>query len=159
MDLEKLLNIHGLGRAKASQIISAIELSRRYLIDTQTYKISSSKDVYEELIEYKNRQQEYFIALYLDGANNLLDKKIITIGTLNQSLVHPREVFAYAIEKRCASIIVAHNHPSGILSPSSEDINVTKRLKESAKILGIELLDHIIFTKEGFYSFQEEGLL
>ena len=159
MDLEKLLNIHGLGRAKASQIISAIELSRRYLIDTQTYKISSSKDVYEELTDYKNRQQEYFLALYLDGANHLIDKKVITIGTLNQSLVHPREVFAYAIEKRCASIIVAHNHPSGILSPSSEDINVTKRLKESARILGIELLDHIIFTKEGFYSFQEEGLL
>jgi len=159
MDLEKLLDIHGLGRAKASQIISAIELSRRYLIDTQTYKISSSKDVYEELTDYKNRQQEYFMALYLDGANNLIDKKVITIGTLNQSLVHPREVFAYAIEKRCASIIVAHNHPSGILSPSSEDINVTKRLKESAKILGIELLDHIIFTKDGFYSFEEEGIL
>ncbi len=159
MDLEKLLKIHGLGRAKASQIICAIELSRRYLIDTQTYKISSSKDVYEELSDYKNRQQEYFIALYLDGANHLIDKKVITIGTLNQTLVHPREVFAYAIEKRCASIIVAHNHPSGILSPSNEDINVTKRLKESAKILGIELLDHIIFTKEGFYSFQEEGLL
>lgn len=159
MDLEKLLKIHGLGRAKASQIISAIELSRRYLIDTQTYKISSSQDVYDELSDYKNRQQEYFLALYLDGANHLIDKKVITIGTLNQSLVHPREVFAYAIEKRCASIIVAHNHPSGILSPSNEDINVTKRLKESAKILGIELLDHIIFTKEGFCSFQEEGLL
>ena len=159
MDLEKLLKIHGLGRAKASQLISAIELSRRYLIDTQTYKISSSQDVYDELSDYKNRQQEYFLALYLDGANHLIDKKVITIGTLNQSLVHPREVFAYAIEKRCASIIVAHNHPSGILAPSSEDINVTKRLQHSAKILGIELLDHVILTREGFYSFKEEELL
>lgn len=159
MNLEKLLQVHGLGLAKASQIISAIELSRRYLIDTQTYKISSAKEVYQELKEYKNKQQEYFLTLYLDGANHLLDKKVITIGTLNQSLVHPREVFSYAIEKRCASIIVAHNHPSGILSPSNEDINVTQRLNDSAKILGIELLDHVIFTKDGFYSFQEEGLL
>lgn len=159
MSLEKLLQVHGLGLAKASQIISAIELSRRYLIDTQTYKISSANEVYQELKEYKNKQQEYFLTLYLDGANHLLDKKVITIGTLNQSLVHPREVFSYAIEKRCASIIVAHNHPSGILKPSNEDLNVTQRLKDSAKILGIELLDHVIFTKDGFYSFEEEGLL
>lgn len=159
MSLEKLLQVHGLGLAKASQIISAIELSRRYLIDTQTYKISSAKEVYQELKEYKNKQQEYFLTLYLDGANHLLDKKVITIGTLNQSLVHPREVFSYAIEKRCASIIVAHNHPSGILKPSNEDLNVTQRLKDSAKILGIELLDHVIFTKDGFYSFEEKGLL
>lgn len=158
LNLDKLLRIHGLGRAKASQLISAIELSKRYLIDTQHYKINSAYDVYEELSSYKNKQQEYFLALYLDGANHLLETKIITIGILNQSLVHPREVFSYAIEKRCASIIVAHNHPSGILIPSEEDIKVTKRLKESAKILGIELLDHVIFTKEGFYSFQEKGV-
>ncbi|WP_417326982.1 RadC family protein [Halarcobacter sp.] len=159
IDLEKLLKIHGLGKAKACQIISAIELSRRYLIQNQNIKITSSQDVYQELKAYKNKQQEYFLALYLDGANNLLETKVITIGTLNQSLVHPREVFSYAIEKRCASIIVAHNHPSAILKPSSEDIEVTQRLKESGKILGIELLDHIIFTKDGFYSFQEKGVL
>ena len=159
LTIEKLLSIHGLGQAKASQILSAIELSKRYLIENQSIKISSAKDVYEQLIEYKNKQQEYFIALYLDGANHLIEKKIITIGILNQSLVHPREVFSYAVEKRCASIIVAHNHPSGVLEPSSEDISVTKRLHSSAKILGIELLDHVVFTKSGFYSFQEEGLL
>jgi DNA repair protein RadC len=159
MDLETLLKIHGLGKAKASQIISAIELSKRYLIDTQHYKISSAKEVYDELSPYKNKQQEYFLSLYLDGANNLIETKIITIGTLNQSLVHPREVFSYAIEKRCASIIVAHNHPSGILKPSSEDITVTQRLKEAGQILGIELLDHIIFTKDAFVSLKEEGVL
>jgi DNA repair protein RadC len=148
-----------LGVAKASQILSSIELSRRYLITNQNTKITTANHVYNELQIYKNKQQEYFIALYLDGANHLLDTKVITIGTLNQSLVHPREVFSYAIEKRCASIIVAHNHPSGVLSPSSEDMEVTHRLKESAKILGIGLLDHVIFTKEGFYSFQEEGML
>ncbi len=159
LNLEKLLSIHGLGKAKASQILSAIELSKRYLIQSNHKRISSSEDVYKELQAYKYKQQEYFLALYLDGANHLIDTHIITIGTLNQSLVHPREVFSYAIEKRCASIIVAHNHPSGILKPSYEDISVTKRLQESAKILGIELLDHIIFTKNGFYSLQEEGIL
>ncbi|MFA7084386.1 MAG: DNA repair protein RadC [Arcobacteraceae bacterium] len=159
LSLEKLLQIHGLGKAKASQILSAIELSKRYLKLKKSVKISSSQDVYNELKPYYKKQQEYFLTLYLDGANYLLETKIITIGTLNQSLVHPREVFAYAVEKRCASIIVAHNHPSGILKPSSEDINVTQRLKESGKILGIELLDHIIFTQEGFLSLKEEGVL
>ena len=158
LNLEKLLCIHGLGQAKASQILSSIELSRRYLIK-QNKKITSAKDVYEELKEYHNKKQEYFLALYLDGANHLIQTKIITIGILNQSLVHPREVFSYAIEKRCASIIVAHNHPSGILEASNEDINVTKRLKESGKILGIELLDHLIITNDGFVSLKEEGVL
>ena len=158
LNLEKLLSIHGLGLAKASQILSSIELSRRYLIK-QNKKITSANDVYEELKEYHNKKQEYFLALYLDGANHLIQTKVITIGILNQSLVHPREVFSYAIEKRCASIIVAHNHPSGILEASSEDINVTKRLKESSQILGIELLDHLIITNDGFVSLKEEGIL
>ncbi len=159
IDLKSLQNIHGLGTAKASQILSAIELSRRYLIKEPHKKISCANDVFEELKPYKNKQQEHFLTLYLDGANNLCETKVITIGTLNQSLVHPREVFSQAIEKRCASIIVAHNHPSGILEASREDIEVTQRLKESGKILGIELLDHIIFTKDAFVSLKEEGVL
>ena len=159
LDLKKLLSIHGLGSAKASQILSALELSKRLLIESQNIKITTPKDIYEELRAYRKKQQEYFIALYLDGANCLLETKVITIGTLNQSLVHPREVFSDAIEKRCASIIVAHNHPSGILEASSEDLEVTQRLKQSGKILGIELLDHIIFTSEAFVSLKEEGVL
>lgn len=159
LSLETLLKIHGLGKAKASQILSAIELSKRYLNQKNSIKINNSNDVYNELKSFSQKKQEYFFALYLDGANHLIDTKVITIGTLNQSLVHPREVFAYAVEKRCASIIVAHNHPSGILKPSSEDMSITQRLKESGALLGIELLDHLIFTSEGFMSLQEEGLL
>jgi len=158
IDLEKLLQIHGLGIAKASQIVSAIELSKRYLLK-QHKTITSAKDVYEELKEYYNKKQEYFLCFYLDGANRICQKRVITIGTLNQSLVHPREVFAPAIENRCASIIVAHNHPSGNLSPSSEDLSITHKLQQSGKILGIELLDHIIFTKDGFISLKEELLI
>ncbi|MBU3015053.1 DNA repair protein RadC [Poseidonibacter lekithochrous] len=157
--LEMLTSIHGLGKAKAAQILSSIELSKRYLSDKQKIRISSSRDVYEELIPYKDKQQEYFLAIYLDGANHLVNTEVISIGTLNQTLVHPREVFSYAIEKRCASLILAHNHPSGVLSASLSDINITKRLQESAKILGIDILDHVIFTSEGFYSFKEEGIL
>jgi len=157
--LEMLTSIHGLGKAKAAQILSSIELSKRYLSDKQKIRISSSRDVYEELIPYKDKQQEYFLAIYLDGANHLVNTEVISIGTLNQTLVHPREVFSYAIEKRCASLILAHNHPSGVLSASLSDINITKRLQESAKILGIDILDHVIFTNDGFYSFKEEGIL
>ncbi len=158
LTLEKLMAIHGLGSVKASAIISAIELSKRYLIKTNR-KITSSSDVYGELKEYHNKKQEYFLAIYLDGANHICFTSVITIGILNQSLVHPREVFAPAIEHRCASIIVAHNHPSGQLEPSRADIVITDRLKESGKLLGIELLDHLIFTRDGYYSFNEEGLL
>ncbi len=158
LNLNKLLNIHGLGIAKASQIISAIELSKRHLIK-QHKKISSAKDVYEELKPYHNKQQEYFLCLYLDGANHLCQTEIISIGTLNQSLVHPREVFSPAIQNRCASIIVAHNHPSGVVKPSGEDLLVTQRLKESGKLLGIELLDHVIFAKDKYFSMKDEDLL
>lgn len=155
MTLEKLTSIHGLGAVKASQILCAIELSKRYIIK-QNIKITKAQDIYALLHEYKNKQQEYFITLTLDGANHLIQKRVISIGTLNQSLVHPREVFSDAIRERAASIIIAHNHPSGELKASKEDIIITKRLHESARLLGIELLDHIIFSKDGFMSFKEE---
>ncbi len=152
--MEKLSKIHGLGNAKASQILSAIELSQRYLLKDHT-KITSPSDVYEELKEYKDKKQEYFLTIYLDGANRIIEKRVISIGILNQSVVHPREVFAPAMELRAASIIVAHNHPSGILEASYEDIEVTRRLKQSAELLGIEFLDHIIITKSGHISVEE----
>ncbi len=133
-------------------------MSKRYIIK-QNIKITKADDIYALLHEYKNKQQEYFLTLTLDGANHLIEKRVISIGTLNQSLVHPREVFSDAIRERAASIIIAHNHPSGQLKASHEDITITKRLNESAKLLGIELLDHIIFTRDGFMSFKEEDLL
>jgi len=158
LSLERLLSIHGLGKAKATQILSAIELSRRYLIQ-QNIKISSAEDVYRELQEYAHKKQEYFLCITLDGASHIIERRIISIGTLNQSLVHPREVFADAIADRAAGIIIAHNHPSGQLTPSLEDRRVTKRLKEVGTIMGIELLDHLILSREGYLSFREEGLV
>lgn len=158
ISLEKLTSIHGLGLAKSSQILSAIELSKRYLIK-QNKKVSSAEDIFDELKEYKNKQQEYFLTITLDGANHIIQTRVISIGTLNRSLIHPREVFADAITDRCASIIIAHNHPSGLLEASQEDILVTSRLQESAKLLGIELLDHIIISKNGYLSMKDLELL
>lgn len=158
ISLEKLMAVHGLGVAKASQILSAIELSKRYLIK-QNKKITCAKDIYDELQVYKDKKQEYFVTITLDGANHIIEKRVVFIGTLNRSLIHPREIFADALTDRAASIIIAHNHPSGQLEASSEDLHVTQRIKESGKLLGVELLDHVVFTKDGFLSLADEGLL
>lgn len=158
LSLEKLTQIHGLGVAKASVILASLELSRRYLIKSNSV-IKSAKDLYSELKEYANKKQEYFLCITLDGASHIINKRVVFIGTLNQSIVHPREVFADAIADRAAGVIVAHNHPSGNLSPSSADIAITDRLQEVAKLIGIELLDHIIISKDGYFSFSDEGLI
>lgn len=158
LSVNLLAGIHGLGAAKAAQIISAVELSRRYLIK-QNSKIRSAECVHDVLKEYGSKKQEYFLAMTLDGASHIIETRVISIGTLNQSLVHPREVFADAVSDRAAGIIIAHNHPSGQLIASHEDRSVTKRLKEAGELMGIELLDHVILTREGYLSFREEGLL
>ena len=158
LSLDKLCDVHGLGPAKASQILAAIELSRRYLIQNNQ-RITSAKDVYEELSSFGSKKQEYFLTITLDGASHIIETRTVFIGTLNQSMVHPREVFADAISDRAAGVIIAHNHPSGTLEASRADIQITQRLKEVAKLVGIELLDHVILTSGGYYSFSEEGLL
>ncbi len=158
ISLETLSQIYGLGNAKASQIVAAIELSKRYLIRTNK-RILNANDIYNELKEYTTKTQEYFLTITLDGASHIINKRVVFIGTLNQSLVHPREVFADAIADRAAGIIIAHNHPSQTPTPSQADINITNRLKEVATLVGIELLDHIILTKNSYFSFSEEGYL
>ena len=122
-------------------------------------KITSADDVYFHLSEYKDMEQEHFIVLTLDGASRVIKTRVVSIGTINQSLVHPREVFRPAIQDNAAGIIIAHNHPSGQLQASMEDKRVTKRLKEVGVIIGIELLDHVILSCEGYLSLREEGLL
>jgi len=147
---EQLAEVTGMGGAKITELLAAFELSKRYLLDSDLPIIDSTEKAVEQLADTRDRKQEYFVCLTLDGANRLIAKRIITIGTLNSSLVHPREVFADAITDRAASIIVAHNHPSGTMQPSDADIEITKRLKETGKLLGINLIDHIIVTKSSF---------
>jgi len=158
LSLQALCDIHGLGQAKASQILASIELSKRYLIKSNK-RITSAQEVYEELKSFSTKSQEHFLTITLDGASHIINIRTVFIGTLNQSLVHPREVFADAIADRAAGIIIAHNHPSGTLEASRADMEVTRRLKEVSKLVGIELLDHVILAKDGFYSFSDEGLL
>ncbi len=122
-------------------------------------RVTSAADVYHALAEYSCKQQEHFMTISLDGASKIIEKRVIFIGTLNQSLVHPREVFRPAILDNAAGIIIVHNHPSGTLEASRADIQITQRLKEVSKLVGIELLDHVIISKNGYYSFSDEGAL
>lgn len=149
---EQLEQITGLGSAKIAEILAAFELSKRYLSESDQPVLDSTEKVGEELKDIRDKKQEYFVCLTLDGANRLIAKRTISIGTLTASLVHPREVFADAITDRAASIIIAHNHPSGNTKPSKADIEMTKRLKDAGELLGIKLLDHIIITKKEFKS-------
>jgi DNA repair protein RadC len=158
ISLEKLKDIEGIGLAKACQIMAAVEFSKRFLIK-DGIKIKNVDDVVRLTEELKDKRQEYFLSLTLDGASNLIQKRTVFIGSLNHSIVHPREVFADAISDRAAGIIFVHNHPSGNVEPSKEDIAITQRLIEVGRIIGIEVIDHIIIGKNGHFSFQAEGIL
>lgn len=147
---EDLLSVKSLGPAKATQFMAAFELWRRQFEVSERPIIDSTEKAVELLKDIRDKKQEYFVCLSLDGANRLIAKRIITIGTLTGSLVHPREVFADAITDRAASVIVAHNHPSGSLNPSAADLAVTERLRAAASLLGITLLDHLIVTKTSY---------
>ena len=145
---EDLLKIKGLGAAKATQLMASFELWRRQFEVSERPIIDSPEKAAEQFADIRDKKQEYFVCLTLDGANRLIAKRVISIGTLTASLVHPREVFAEAITDRAASIVVAHNHPSGNLEPSIADKEVTERLRQAGEILGIDLLDHILITEK-----------
>lgn len=158
IDFNELSDINGIGPAKASQIMAGLELARRY-ISKDAVKITEPKEVIPLLSDIACKQQEYFVCISLNGANEIIDKRIVTVGLLDKSQVHPREVFADVITDRAASVILAHNHPSGELKPSNNDLKTHEQLTEAGKILGINILDHFIVSKKGYYSFQEQGLI
>ena len=149
---EQLKQVSGLGPARITEILAALELSKRYLITSDQPIIDSPEKAVEQLSDIRDKKQEHFVVMTLDGANRLIAKRTITIGTLTSSLVHPREVFADAITDRAASIIVAHNHPSGSLTANKTDLDVTERLKSVGKVLGINLIDHLVITKTSHIS-------
>jgi DNA repair protein RadC len=154
---EDLIAIPGVGEAKACQILAAFELARRMQERTYRPKITSPEDALPYAEDIRLERQEHVICITLNGAHELIKKRIITKGILNQSQIHPREVFADAITDRAASIIIMHNHPSGNVTPSSDDISVTKKLAEAGEVLGIRLIDHIIVAENGFCSLHGEG--
>ena len=159
-DYKSICAIKGLGRAKSSQILAALELGRRRM---KKYgigpSISSPGEIFREVRHYATRDQEQFIVLVLNGAHEVLNVFVATVGLVNKTLVHPREIFSDAIQRRGTAIAIAHNHPSGKLDPSEDDVNVTKRILISGDILGIKVLDHIIFSSSSYYSFLEHGLM
>jgi DNA repair protein RadC len=157
---EDLQQIEGIGPTKASQITACFELSRRYSptagLDNH---VTKPEDILPHVAYLKDKRQEHFVCITLNGAGEVLGIRTITLGLLNHSLVHPREVFADAITDRAASIICVHNHPSGSLEPSSQDIAITSQLRDAGSLIGIPLIDHIIISKNGHISLRERGLL
>lgn len=121
-------------------------------------KINCAKDVLPLVSDIAGKQQEYFLCISLNGANEVIGKRVVTIGLVDKSPVHPREVFADVIADRAAAVIFAHNHPSGELQPSEADLHMHDQLTEAGKILGLRVLDHVIVTRKGYYSFQEAVL-
>lgn len=156
--LENLLEIKGLGQAKSSQIIAVIELGKRLSADRNP-EVLSAQDIWNLCADFRESKKEHFVAFYLDTQNRLIERQIISIGTLNNSIVHPREVFEPAIKLSSASIIIVHNHPSELLEFSKEDKKVTDRLKQAGDLLGIELIDHVIISKLGYLSLKNKNLL
>ncbi|MFJ5621759.1 DNA repair protein RadC [Peribacillus loiseleuriae] len=160
--IDEITAIKGIGEAKAIQILASVELGKRItqLNYQDRYVIRSPEDGANYCMEeMRFLSQEHFITLYLNTKNQVLHKQTIFIGSLNASIVHPREVYKEAFRRSAASILCLHNHPSGDPSPSREDIEVTKRLVECGKIIGIELLDHIIIGEHKFVSLKEKGYL
>jgi DNA repair protein RadC len=158
IELKSLLAIEGIGLAKACQVIASLEFARRRF-SNDLLIIKKAKDVLPLIMPIADKKQEHFICLSLNGANEVIGNRVVTVGLLNSSQVHPREVFADAISDRAAFVIFAHNHPSGVLKPSPEDITINQQLIDAGKILGITALDHIIITKKGYLSFKEAGLM
>lgn len=166
--LQDLKQIKGLGKAKASQLIACAEIARRIARDeakkrteikNQTAVTNSSiaAEIVRNQIEDFN--VENFIILSFNSRNKLINAEVSTLGTLTSSLVHPRETFTIAIRNHAAKIMIAHNHPSGDTDPSDDDLKITRRLVEAGKLLGIEVIEHIIVTQDDFYSFKDAGLI
>jgi DNA repair protein RadC len=155
---EDLTQFAGVGAAKATLILAAIEFARRR-IKPDGAKIITPADLLPHIRHYADRKQEHFLCASINGANEILNIRVVSIGLIDRTPVHPREVFADALSDRASAVIVAHNHPASGVEPSQSDINITAQLKAAGEIIGIELLDHIIFNRTEYYSFLEDGRL
>jgi len=160
--IEELSQIKGIGLAKAAQIKACFELGKREELEPEliNFDIKNPETVVKAIrAGIKDKAKEHFKLILLNPRNKIIGISTVSVGTLNASLVHPREVFKDAIVHSAASVVLAHNHPSGDPEPSEDDLTITKRLTEAGKILGVEVIDHIIVGKNGFFSFKEKGLV
>lgn len=153
--VEDLRLIRGLGKSKSCAVAAMLEFGRRIWVTGR--RVRHPRDIFNLVRHYADRRQERFICISLNGAHEVLAARIVTIGLVNRTIIHPREVFADPIRDRASSIAVAHNHPSGNVRPSMEDNDITKRLKVAANILGINFLDHLVFSDVKYFSYQQDG--
>ena len=160
LSLKELQEIDGIGPAKSMQIKALFEFNKRHnLSKVNNLPIKTAKDVFLYAFEkLSNNKKEHFMVLHLDTKNKIIKDEIISIGTLNASIIHPREVFKSAIKESANSIILVHNHPSGDSEPSVEDKEITEKLMEAGEILNIKVLDHVIIGKDNYHSFKENTL-
>ena len=156
--VERLLKMKGVGQGKALAVAAAIELGKRRTCHLGAH-ISSPDDLIPFVNHYAMHEKEHFLAVTLNGGHNIIQIHVVSVGTINRTLIHPREVFGEAIRENATALIICHNHPSGHIYPSPEDIETTGRLFEAAKIIGIPILDHIIIDCNSYFSFKENGLL
>lgn len=157
--VNELKKIYGMGEVKAGKIVAALELGKRSLGNGRKTSIRSVEDVVREVNDIRDQNKEHLIALYLNARNELILKQTIAIGTLNQNIIQPRDVFADALKNPCAAVVLIHNHPSGDPEPSDQDIIFTKKLIEAGKLLGIEILDHIVVARDGEASLKASNLI
>ena len=154
--IEELLKTAGLGLAKATTLAASFEFVRRRLLPS-TMRIRFPRDILPAVAHYADRPQEYFICLSLNGAHEITHTRVVSIGLVNRTMVHPREVFADPIKDRAAAIICAHNHPSGNMRPSRYDEELTQRVGRAAQAVNLRMIDHVIVTEGEYYSFSENG--
>ncbi|MCR4263651.1 MAG: DNA repair protein RadC [Candidatus Roizmanbacteria bacterium] len=159
LPIDQLKKLKGVGVSRAAIISAGFELSKRIGEENSPRAIASISDTLHTVQEIRTKHREHLVALYLNARNHLIEKQTISIGSVTEGIVHPREVFSPAIKLNAVHMILSHNHPSGDPSPSIDDIAITKRLVQAGKLLGIELLDHVIVSKEHHYSFREKELL
>ncbi len=159
LPIEDLAKLKGVGKSRAAIIASSFAIGKRTYQEDNSIVIKTPEDAVKVVSFLKNKKREYLVAIYLNARKQLITTKTISIGTLTTNLVHPRELFRPAIQNNAASVIIAHNHPSGDNKPSLEDITVTKQLKIAGQLLGITLIDHIIITNNNFTSIENEGLI
>jgi len=161
-DADTLTSVKGIGSAKAAAVKAVMEIARRYATRQLQpgHLLTNSNDVFGHFHQrLKDKKKELFYIILLDNKNRVIREDRVSEGTLSASLVHPREVFASAVREAAASLVVVHNHPSGDPAPSREDEQITRRLAEAGKLLGIEIVDHVIIGRERYYSFADQGRL
>lgn len=158
-NFKELKSTFGLGETKSCEIIACFELGRRLLKNKQSILILTPKDVWNELKDIRDNKKEHFVIFFLDSRNQEIKREVVSIGSLDANLVHPREVFEPAVKNLAAQVVVAHNHPSGNVEPSRNDLEINKRLIEAGKILGIKLMDHVIVSRSEYFSFRDKKLI